>query len=63
MEEIVLKTTSFFKPTPLHKEFLLLQMIEKNPNVTQRDIASAIGVSPAMVNKYFDDDFRWVRSN
>lgn len=50
-----MKTTSFFKPTPLHKEFLLLQMIEKNPNVTQRDIASAIGVSPAMVNKYLDE--------
>ena len=55
MEEIALKTTSFFKPTPLHKEFLLLQMIEKNSNVTQREIASAIGVSPAMVNKYLDE--------
>lgn len=55
MEEFALKTTTFFKPTPLHKEFLLLQMIEKNPNVTQRDIASAIGVSPAMVNKYLDE--------
>ena len=55
MEEIALKTTTFFKPTPLHKEFLLLQMIEKNSNVTQREIASAIGVSPAMVNKYLDE--------
>jgi len=42
----------FFKPTPLYKEFMILDLIEKNKNITQREISQAIGVAVSMVNNY-----------
>jgi len=42
----------FFKLTPLYKEFMLLDMIEKNANITQRDMSAALGVALSMVNSY-----------
>lgn len=45
---------NFFKPTLLYKEYMILDMIEKNPNITQREISKAIGISVSMVNDYID---------
>jgi DNA-binding MarR family transcriptional regulator len=45
----------FFKPTPLYKEFMILDLIEKNPSLTQREIGDAIGVAVSMVNAYLDE--------
>ena len=44
----------FFKPTPLYKEFLVLDLIEKHPSITQREISEEIGSSVSMVNAYID---------
>jgi DNA-binding MarR family transcriptional regulator len=45
----------FFKLTPLYKEFMLLDMIEKNSQITQRDMSAALGVALSMVNSYLDE--------
>ncbi|MCR3905723.1 MAG: winged helix-turn-helix transcriptional regulator [Tenericutes bacterium] len=46
---------SFFKPTLLYKEFMILDLIEKDANITQREIAKTIGVAVSMINGYLDD--------
>lgn len=46
---------SFFKPTLLYKEFMILDLIEKDPHITQREIGKTIGVAVSMVNSYIDD--------
>ena len=45
---------SFFKPTLLYKEFMILDLIEKDAHITQREIAKTIGVAVSMVNSYLD---------
>ena len=45
----------FFKLTPLYKEFMLLDMIEKNSNITQRDMSNTLGVALSMINSYVDE--------
>ncbi len=44
----------FFKPTPLYKEFMILDMIEKDPHITQRQMSQELGVAVSMVNSYLD---------
>ncbi|PAT01103.1 hypothetical protein CI105_08210 [Candidatus Izimaplasma bacterium ZiA1] len=43
---------SFFKPTALYREFMILDLIEKDKNITQREISLEIGVVVSMVNNY-----------
>lgn len=43
---------SFFKPTLLYKEFMILDLIEKDANITQREISKTIGVAVSMINSY-----------
>jgi DNA-binding MarR family transcriptional regulator len=45
---------AFFKPTVLYKEFLILDLIEKNKDITQREMALSIGLSVSMVNSHLD---------
>lgn len=45
----------FFKPTMLCKEFVILDLIGSNNNVTQRDIARHLGISVSMVNEYLSE--------
>lgn len=45
----------YFKPTTLYKEFLILDMIEKDSKITQREMSDAIGVAVSMINSYLDD--------
>lgn len=45
----------FFKPTLLYKEYMILDMIEKNPHITQREMSKAIGVAVSMINFYLDE--------
>jgi DNA-binding Lrp family transcriptional regulator len=49
-----LNENQFFKPTVLYKEYMILDMIEKNANTTQREISKAIGIAVSMVNDYLD---------
>lgn len=44
----------FFKPTFLFKEYMILDMIEKNPNITQREMAKVIGIAVSMINDHVD---------
>jgi len=45
----------FFKPTVLYKEYMILDMIEKNTNITQREMSKTIGIAVSMVNDYLDE--------
>ena len=45
----------FFKPTPLYKEFMILDLVSGNQDITQRQIAHTIDVSLSMVNSYLDN--------
>ena len=45
---------SFFKPTNLYKEYMILDLIEKNKDITQRDLASHLGIAVSMVNLLLD---------
>ena len=46
---------SFFKPTLLYKEFMILDLIEKDANITQREISKIIGVAVSMINSYIEN--------
>lgn len=48
-------TETFFKPTPLYKEYMILDLIEKNSNITQREISNIINSSVSMVNYYLEE--------
>lgn len=50
-----MKNNTYFKPTILYKEYLILDMIEKNPNITQRAISKEIGIAVSMVNDYLEE--------
>ena len=45
----------FFNPTIVYKELILLQEIEKNPSITQKELGSIIGAAPSMVNVYIKE--------
>ena len=49
-----MKDNPFFKPTPLFKEFMILDLIEKDSKITQRDISKSIGTAVSMVNAFLD---------
>lgn len=44
----------FFKPTPLYKEFMILDLISKVPDITQREMGFRLHVSVSMINSYLD---------
>jgi DNA-binding MarR family transcriptional regulator len=46
---------SFFKPTHLYKEYIILDLIEKNKDITQRELAKYLGIAVSMVNMILDD--------
>lgn len=46
---------NFFKPTALYKEFMILDLIEKDANITQRKMSSQLGVAVSMINSYLDE--------
>lgn len=45
----------FFKPTIEFKEMILLQEIENDHTITQKQLAEAIGAAPSMVNVYISE--------
>ena len=46
---------SFFKPTHLYKEYIILDLIEKNKDITQRELAKQLGIAVSMVNMMLDE--------
>lgn len=55
MKVNILSENLFFKPTVLYKEYMILDMIEKNSNITQREMSKTIGIAVSMVNDYLDE--------
>ena len=55
MDGDILSNPSFFKPTHYYKEFAILDLIEKNSKVTQREMSNALDIAVSMVNSYLDD--------
>jgi DNA-binding MarR family transcriptional regulator len=51
---LVMNKNEFFKPTPLYKEFMILDLISKEPDITQREMSSRLYVSVSMINTYLD---------
>lgn len=52
---LILSDNNFFKPTVLYKEYMILDMIEKNSNITQREISKSIGIAVSMTNDHIDE--------
>lgn len=44
----------FFKPTIEYKQYKILDLIDKNPNITQRKISKEVNISVSMTNVYID---------
>jgi len=47
-----MKGNEFFKPTPLYKEYMILDLISKDEDITQRTIGNKLKISVSMVNEY-----------
>jgi DNA-binding MarR family transcriptional regulator len=45
---------SFFKTTNLYKEYIILDLIGKNKDITQRELGKHLGVAVSMVNSMLD---------
>ena len=45
----------FFKPTIQYRTFLILDSIEKNKDITQRELSKEVGVAVSMINAYLND--------
>lgn len=48
------KNHYFLKPTPLLKEYQLLDLIAKKSNITQRELSRNLNVALSMINEYLD---------
>lgn len=46
----------FFKSTPLYKEYLLLEAVENNSKITQRELSRILSVAVSMINEYLDKE-------
>jgi len=42
----------FFKHSPLFKRLLILSAVEKNPHISQNNLANEVGLTSSMVNNY-----------
>jgi DNA-binding MarR family transcriptional regulator len=51
---VLMQDNQFFKPTVLYKEYMILDLIEKNSNITQREMSTQIGIAVSMINEYLD---------
>ena len=47
--------STLFKPTPLFKELMILNLIANEKKITQRMISNAAGISTSMVNSYLEE--------
>ena len=50
-----MKDNPFFIPSPLYKEFMLLDVIEKQPSITQRAMSQSLNVAVSMINSYLSE--------
>ncbi len=50
-----MNNNTFFKPTPLYKEFVILDLVEKEEKISQRMMSDYLSVSVSMINNYLDN--------
>ncbi|WP_236914422.1 winged helix-turn-helix transcriptional regulator [Clostridium sp. Cult2] len=50
-----IKKSNFFIPTPQLKELVILEYIEKNSDVTQKELARVANAAPSMINVYIEE--------
>jgi FlaA1/EpsC-like NDP-sugar epimerase len=50
-----MENNPFFNPSPLYKEFMLLDVIEKQPSITQRAMSQSLNVAVSMINSYLSE--------
>ena len=50
-----MKDNLFFKPTIQYRKFLILDSIDKNRDITQRELGKEVGVAVSMINSYLND--------
>lgn len=46
---------AYFSPTTTYKEFIILDLIEKNSNITQRELSNVVHVSVSTINDYIEN--------
>ena len=51
----MVRFSSLFKPTPLFKELMILNLIANEKKITQRKLSNAAGISTSMVNSYLEE--------
>ncbi len=49
------KGFDFLLPSPKFKELTILSLIQKHPNISQRQMSKEASIVPSMVNKYIND--------
>ncbi len=52
---IELNGFDFLLPSPLLKELMILTIIQKHPNLSQRMLSREVSLVPSMINKYIND--------
>lgn len=45
-------SNNYFNPTPLYKEYMVLDLIDKNSHITQRTMSKELKVAVSMINSY-----------
>ena len=45
----------FFNPSPKFKEYIILDLIEHDENITQRKLSEKVNSSVSMINLYLDN--------
>ena len=45
-----MKFNNYFKPTSLCREYIILDSIDKNKNITQRELSENAGTSVSLIN-------------
>jgi len=51
----LIRESSFFIPTPQLKELIILDYIEDNSDVTQKELAKVANAAPSMINVYIEE--------
>ncbi|ANQ54310.1 MarR family transcriptional regulator [Thermosipho sp. 1063] len=45
----------FFQPTPEYRKLLILESINKDSEISQKNLSSLVGIVPSLVNKYLNE--------
>jgi len=49
---IKIDNLKFFEPSPYFRKMLILDLINENENITQKQLSLSVGIVPSLINKY-----------